>query len=104
MPLELIPQFGYSWANEIQASSLRYCVRILVTGGAGFVGSNLLKRLSEQGHQTLALDDFSSGSWTNLVDYRGDILTHDVAMGVEPLKAAGPFDVILHQASITDTT
>jgi len=75
-----------------------------VTGGAGFVGSSLAKQLAADRHDTVAADDFSSGSWTNLIGYRGDVLTLDVADDISALKAAGPFDVILHQASITDTT
>jgi ADP-L-glycero-D-manno-heptose 6-epimerase len=79
-------------------------VRILVTGGAGFIGSNLVKRLTADGHTTVALDDFSSASWTNLVNYPGDVVTLDVAGGVGALDALPPFDVIFHEASITDTT
>jgi len=54
-------------------------MRVLVTGGAGFVGSNLAKRLSSLGHETSVLDDFSSASWVNLVDFTGDVLTCDLA-------------------------
>ena len=79
-------------------------MRILVTGGAGFIGSNLAKRLTADGHDTVVADDFSSASWTNLVDYTGDVCTLDVAGDVSPLRALGPFDVIFHEASITDTT
>ena len=38
-------------------------MRILVTGGAGFIGSNLVRRLTSDGHDTVALDDFSSAHW-----------------------------------------
>lgn len=81
-------------------------MRILVTGGAGFIGAHLLKRLSapDLRHEVVGLDDFSSGDWTNLVTYVGDTLTLDVAREVGPLRAMGPFDVIFHEASITDTT
>ena len=79
-------------------------MRILVTGGAGFIGSNLVKRLAADGNTTVALDDFSSGHWTNLIDYPGDILTLDVAGDIKPLAALERFDVIFHEASITDTT
>ena len=79
-------------------------MRILITGGAGFIGSNLAKRLAADGHETLVADDFSSASWKNLVDFGGDVLPLDVAEDVSPLRAFGPFDVVFHEASITDTT
>jgi ADP-L-glycero-D-manno-heptose 6-epimerase len=79
-------------------------VRILVTGGAGFVGSNVVQRLIADGHAVVVADDFSSGDWTNLVDFTGDVLTCDLADPPPVLAAAGPFEVIFHQASITDTT
>ncbi|MFN8024831.1 MAG: NAD-dependent epimerase/dehydratase family protein [Acidimicrobiia bacterium] len=39
---------------------------VLVTGGAGFIGANLCRRLSAQGHTVVALDDLSTGSRDNL--------------------------------------
>src|ERR1700682_5387944 len=36
-------------------------MKVLVTGGAGFIGSNLADRLVEEGHQVVVLDDLSSG-------------------------------------------
>ena len=79
-------------------------MRILVTGAAGFIGSNLVKKLASLGHDTVALDDFSSGAWTNLIDYPGDVMTLDVSGDVSALEMAEPFDIIFHEASITDTT
>jgi ADP-L-glycero-D-manno-heptose 6-epimerase len=79
-------------------------VRVLVTGGAGFIGSNLVRRLSADGHDTVALDDFSSAVWTNLKDFAGDVITCDLWSDLGPLPRLGPFDVIFHQGSITDTT
>ena len=81
-------------------------MRILVTGGAGFIGSNLVKRLEAEGHQVVALDDFSSASFKNLIEYRQDVATLDVSerSDADALDDLGPFEVIFHQASITDTT
>ena len=39
--------------------------RILVTGGAGFIGSNLIKELINQGHQVTSIDNYSTGSKIN---------------------------------------
>ena len=41
-------------------------MRILVTGGAGFIGSHLIERLLQEGHSVVALDDLSTGSAKNL--------------------------------------
>lgn len=79
-------------------------MRIVVTGAAGFIGSNLIKRLARDGHETVGIDDFQSASWTNLVDYPGELLTLDTYNDGNTLRRAGRFDVIFHQASITDTT
>ncbi len=74
-------------------------MRILVTGGAGFIGSNLAHTLEQKGHDVVVLDNFLSGSFRNLVEFHGDV----VAGGCD-VRPAGRFDIISHQASITDTT
>lgn len=61
-------------------------MRILVTGGAGFIGSHLCDRLIADGHRVVCLDNFFTGRRENiqhLLDYREfELLRHDV---VEPL-------------------
>ena len=42
-------------------------MKILVTGGAGFVGTNLVKRLVTNGHEVVVLDDYSTGTKSNHV-------------------------------------
>jgi UDP-glucuronate decarboxylase len=61
-------------------------MRILVTGGAGFIGSHLCERLLADGHHVIGLDNFFTGRRENiehLLDYRRfEVLRHDVT---EPL-------------------
>jgi UDP-glucuronate decarboxylase len=58
--------------------------RILVTGGAGFLGSHLCDRLVEQGHDVLCVDNLFTGSKSNLTQLLGqdyfEFLRHDVTL------------------------
>lgn len=71
--------------------------RILVTGGAGFLGSHLCKRLLSMGCEVLCLDNYFTGSKTNvaelLADSNFELLRHDVTL---PISAE--VDAIFHLA------
>ena len=58
--------------------------RILITGGAGFIGSHLSERLLKEGHEVICMDNFFTGSKQNLLhlaDYPGfEIIRHDVTV------------------------
>ena len=59
---------------------------VLVTGGAGFIGSHLCRALIEQGHEVICLDNFFTGSRANLhelMDFKNfEIIRQDVIMPI----------------------
>jgi ADP-L-glycero-D-manno-heptose 6-epimerase len=76
-------------------------MRILVTGAAGFIGSNVAVALAAQGHDVVGADTFLSASFANLVDFTGDVLTLRSHDDLASIRRLGPFDAICHQAAIT---
>jgi len=61
-------------------------MRILVTGGAGFIGSHLCERLLDEGHDVICLDNFFTGAKDNIIhlmdNHRFEVIRHDI---VEPI-------------------
>ncbi len=76
-------------------------MRVLVTGAAGFIGSNLAKKLCTDGHDVTAADSFLCSTWQTLLGFDSDVLTLRDHEDVNSMRELGPFDVIFHQASIT---
>lgn len=62
--------------------------RILVTGGAGFIGAHLCRRLVEAGHEVLCVDDFSTGSRENV-----EPLLENAGFEIRRQDVTTPFDV-----------
>ena len=75
-------------------------MKCLVTGGAGFIGSNLALELEKQGHEIVVVDNLLSGNKNNLRGFNGKFVEDDVS-DKDFLINEG-FDVIFHQAAITD--
>ena len=72
-------------------------MRILVTGGAGFIGSHLCRRLIAEGHEVVCLDNLSSGSMDNIEDLVGNPRFSFVRKDVTELLDL-PIDRIFHLA------
>jgi len=77
-------------------------VKVLVTGGAGFIGSHLVEALLERGDAVRVLDDFSTGSRRNLsaVLDRIELIEGDVCDSAVAAAAVAGMDGILHQAAL----
>lgn len=75
-------------------------MRILVTGGAGFIGSHLVRRLVREDHEVTILDDFSSGRRDVIVHPSVSFVEGDVrdAEGVE--RIVGDMDFVFHLAAV----
>jgi len=73
-------------------------VTVLVTGGAGFVGSNLVSRLLERGQDVRVLDDLSTGYPGN-VDGRAELVECDVSDEDVVAKAVAGAEVVFHLAA-----
>ena len=76
--------------------------RILVTGGAGFIGSHVVDALVERGHEVHALDDLSKGQVTNLPDSVPLHVLDIASEAVERLLADFKFDAVVHCAAQTN--
>lgn len=78
--------FGINSVGKIPLGLKRKGLRIVVTGGAGFVGSHLVDRLIARGDSVIVVDNFFTGRKENLVHHfrnpRFELIRHDV---VEPL-------------------
>jgi dTDP-glucose 4,6-dehydratase len=74
--------------------------RIVLTGGAGFLGSHLCRTLTAAGDEVIAVDNLVSGSFANIADLvdsgRVTFLEHDVS---KPFEIDGPVDAVMHFAS-----
>ena len=77
-----------------------YNMRILVTGGAGFLGSHLCDRLLAEGHNVIAMDNLITGSTDNIAHLAGNSRFQFIEQDVtQYIYLKGPLDAILHFAS-----
>jgi nucleoside-diphosphate-sugar epimerase len=76
--------------------------RYLVTGGAGFIGSNIAEELVARGEEVVVFDNLSTGNEENIAHIRKDIkfLKGDIRNASEVRKALDGVDYVLHQAAL----
>lgn len=75
-------------------------MRILITGGAGFIGSHLCERFLERGHEVICVDNFITGSPDNIAHLMGREGFRFIRLDVtEFIYVEGPLDFVLHFAS-----
>jgi UDP-glucose 4-epimerase len=81
-------------------------VRVLITGGAGFIGSHLVHACLQAGERVRVLDDLSSGSLANLAGVLDDVelVRASVADAEAVTRAARGCQVVYHQAAIASVT
>ena len=79
-----------------------FTTKVLVTGGAGFIGSNLADDLIDQGAKVTIIDDLSTGSRENLEEIRGDFefIDGDINDDVAVKKAIDGVEIVFHQAAL----
>lgn len=75
-------------------------MRVLVTGGAGFIGSHLAAALVAEGHQVRVLDDLSSGRRENLAGLPVELIVGDVGEMAVVETAVANCDLIFHEAAL----
>jgi UDP-N-acetylglucosamine 4-epimerase len=78
--------------------------KILVTGGAGFIGSNLCEVILKKGNKVVCLDNFATGKIQNIEEFFKDpnflLIEGDIRNLNDCLKATKDIDYVLHQAAL----
>ncbi|MDG1328929.1 MAG: SDR family oxidoreductase [Flavobacteriaceae bacterium] len=78
--------------------------KILVTGGAGFIGSNLCEELLHLGNKVVCLENFATGKRENIKEFLNDpnfaLIEGDIRKLEDCLKATKGVDYVLHQAAL----
>ena len=78
-------------------------MKYLVTGGAGFIGSNIVEELLNRGESVRVLDNFSTGKRENLKEFEKDIELIEGDIRSYPIvkQAVTGIDIVLHQAALS---
>src|SRR3989304_3021460 len=94
------PQAGLRVSpDRAPAGVSRIAMRVLVTGGAGFIGSHLCDFLLARGHEVVCMDNLLTGSVENIAHIRSERFTFIKLDVTNYIYVAGPLDYVLHFAS-----
>lgn len=80
--------------------------KVLVTGGAGFIGSNLCEHLLQKGYQVRCLDNFATGKWQNIIPLINrfpdsfEMLVGDIRNLDDCRKAVDGVEYVFHEAAL----
>src|SRR5712691_1365563 len=76
--------------------------RVLVTGGAGFIGSHIVVALVKKGYEVGVLDNFSTGDRANVDEKRDSLELHEVDLRDwdKVQRAVKGYDAIFHQGAL----
>src|SRR5690606_33044186 len=88
--------------GAISKGNIKERMKFLVTGGAGFIGSNIVEELLKRGDEVSVIDNFSTGKRENLFPFEKDItlIEGDIRSYHIVQEAVKNVDVILHQAAL----
>jgi UDP-glucose 4-epimerase len=76
-------------------------MKVLVTGGAGFIGSHIVDRLLNDGHEVVVLDDFSTGHRSNLAEHASlTIVEGDISNPHTVKEIMQGIDWVFHKAAV----
>ena len=81
-------------------------MKVLITGGAGFIGSNLCEYLLENGHEVCCLDNFATGKMENIIPLLQKYSKHfkliigDIRNLCDCQKAVDGMEYVLHEAAL----
>jgi len=101
------PASAYRFADGLSERSSGqndqgYAVKVLVTGGGGFIGSHLVDRLLSAGHEVRVIDNFATGRRENLLHIRSDVdlIEGDIQSYERAHDAVAGCEVVFHLAAV----
>ena len=79
-------------------------MKIIITGGAGFIGSHLVEKLLKKKHKVIIIDNFSTGRWANINTFKHEIkiVRADISKKGQWSKYFANVQAVYHLAALAD--